>query len=328
MTTILLAEKEYSKKAIVRLKKVGEVVLFDSLMVFKKNLKRAEVIVTALEVKLDKSLLDLAPKLYLIGSRTTQLRYIDLDECAKRNIKVVNVKTNSFVLRHTPSTAEEAMALILALWRNIPWAFNSIKQGRWERKKYGGRELEGKTIGLIGFGRLGRLMARYSKAFGLKTVAYDPYVTTATMRKSGVKKITLERLLCTSDVVSLHAAYNNFTRGMLKEKHFRLMKPVAIFINTARGEITDEKALLKALKKQWIAGAAIDTLANESPDGNHLRNNPLVQYAKTHENLIIVPHLGGATKEATERTQIHVSNLIVKVLQKRNRVLAFNKGAA
>ena len=314
MKTILLAEKEFSEKAIARLKNVGRVIPFGSLRQFKNNLLYADVLLTALEVRLDASLLNRASKLRLIASRTTQLRYIDLDACARRGIRVINIKANSLVLRRTPSTAEEAMALILALVRNIPWAFDAIKREQWERHRYGGHEVYGKTLGLIGFGRLGRLVARYSRAFGMTVIASDPHVDVKTMQRYGVHKVTLERLLRKSDIVSLHATYHAATMGMLAKKHFRMMRREAVFINTARGEMTDEIALHTALEHGWIAGAAVDTLAGESSDGAHLRQNLLVQYARRHENLIIVPHLGGATQEATQRTQEYISDLVIKAI--------------
>ncbi len=312
---ILIAEKEFSAKAKKILARSGRVINFGSRAEFFRNLSKADVVVTGLEVKFDKPILDRARRLKLIGSRTTQLRYLDLDECRRRGIKIVNIKADAPALHKTPSTAEETMALILALLRKIPWGFEAIKKGEWDRAKYSGRELSGKTIGLIGFGRLGRLVAGYSAAFGMRALAYDPFVGAAEMKKYGAVKADLPNLLKLSDVVSLHAVYNDSTYKMLKQEHFKLMKPTAVFINTARGEITDEVALLEALKKGWIAGAGIDTLADESPDGAHLINNPLVEYARKNQNLIILPHLGGSTEEATERTQVYISELVVKAIK-------------
>lgn len=313
---ILIAERSFSDRAKKVLWKAGTVVDFDSLQSFLKQLPSADAVVTGLEVKFDKPILDRARRLRLIGSRTTQLRYLDLDECRRRGIKVVNIKADAPALQKTPSTAEETMALVLALLRKIPWGFAAVKKGEWDRAKYSGRELSGKTIGLIGFGRLGRLVAGYSLAFGMKALAYDPFIAPAEMEKYGVLKVDLPNLLKSSDIVSLHAIYNNSTYKMLKREHFKLMKSTAVFINTARGEITDEAVLLEALEKRWIAGAGIDTLANESPDGAHLINNPLVEYAKKNQNLIILPHLGGSTEEAAERTQIYISELVVKGIEK------------
>jgi D-3-phosphoglycerate dehydrogenase len=290
------------------------VVPFGSERQFRRNLPLADIILTALDLRLDKALLDRCPRLKLIGSRTTQLRYIDLAECARRRIRVVNIKASSTVLRQTPSTAEETIALMLTLLRRIPWAFDSIKARKWMRLEYCGIELAEKKVGLIGFGRLGRMVARYCLAFNANVIAYDPYVSATEMRQSGATKTTLDRLLRTADIVSLHAVYNERTYRFLTAKHFRSMKQGSFFINTARGEMTDEGALLRALRHGPIAGAAVDTLANESPDGKHLKRNPLVEWAREHENLIIVPHIGGTTVEAIERTQLHIADLVIREL--------------
>ena len=315
MLNILIAEKDFSPVAKKVLTKAGRVIDYGSKENFLKNLPQADAAVVGLEIKFNKSLLDKAPHLKLIGSRTTQLRYLDLAECLRRNIKVVNIKAESSVLKKTFSTAEETMALIFSVTRCLPWAFESVKKGNWERKKYGGIELMDKTIGLVGFGRLGRMVAKYSQAFGMHILAYDPYISNTTMKSFGVKKTTLEKIFKGSDIISLHCVYDDKTLGMIREGHFKSMKRTAFLINTARGEITDESALLKALKNKWLAGAAIDTLANEAPDGSHLINNPLIVYAKTHENLLILPHLGGATREATERTQIYISELVANEIK-------------
>lgn len=316
MFTILIAEKDFSTKAKNILKKVGRVIDFVSIESFISNLPLADIIITGLEVRFDRDLLNKTVNLKLIGSRTTQLRYIDLDECNKKGIVVINIKANSSVLKKTYSTAEETIALILALSRNISSAFDSIKNGEWDRKKYLGSELHGKTMGLIGFGRLGKMVSHYGVSFGMKVLAYDPFVDHKEIEKYGAYKTNLESVFKKSDVVSLHSIYNDSTFQMIGEKHFKMMKPSAIFINTARGEITDEKALLSALSNRVIFGAALDTLSNESPDGEHIKNNPLVDYAKKNSNLIIVPHLGGSTMEANERTQIYISNLVLKEIKK------------
>jgi D-3-phosphoglycerate dehydrogenase len=307
--TALVAESDFDPAAVRTLSGAFRVLPYDRRA---SRIAEAEVLVTALELRLDKRLLDRAPRLALIGSRTTQLRHIDLPECARRGIKVVNIKANSPVLQRTTSTAEEAMALLLALVRRLPWAFQSLSAGRWERKRFGGHEVAGKTLGVIGFGRLGTLMARYGRALGMKVLATDPFVNGATIARGGARKVNLATLLRSSDFVSLHSIYDESTFRMLRAEHFRLMRPGSFFINTARGEITDEQALLAALKRGHLAGAALDTLAGETPDGSHLRGNPLVKYAASHDNLLIVPHLGGATIEATSRTQHHIVDLVIK----------------
>jgi D-3-phosphoglycerate dehydrogenase / 2-oxoglutarate reductase len=297
---ILLAEP-FTERARRVLDDVGEVVDWDET-----RLGDAEAVVTGLELHLRKPLLDRMPKLRVIASRTSQLRHLDLDEAAERGIAVLSIDPDAPALKETSSTAEETFALLLALVRNLPWAFDALKHERWERRRYGGHELKGKTLGVIGYGRLGRMVANYARAFGMRVLVNDP----------GENGASLDELLRESDVVSVHCTFDESTRGLLGEEQFRSMKPTSYFVNTARGEITDERALLAALEQGWIAGAAVDTLAEEQPDGSHVRGNPLVEYARTHENLIVLPHLGGATEEATERTQLYIAEKLAEWLRR------------
>src|SRR5205085_7359980 len=294
MPTILLAESRFSEAARAELERVGEVVPFER---FEQELPRADAIVAGLELELGRSVLDRAPRLRVIATRTSQLRHVDVEEAQRRGIEILRIEPDDPLLRDTPSTAEETFALALALLRNVPWAFDAVKEERWERARYGGHELAGKTIGLVGYGRLGRMVAGYARAFGMHVLAHDPYVEV-----EGAEAVSLEDLLRRADVVSIHCTFDEETRGLIGSRELALVRPSAVLVNTARGEIVDEAALLRALEDGRLAGAALDTLAGERPDGSHLRDNPLVRYARKHENLIVVPHLGGATVEATERT--------------------------
>ena len=304
MPTILLGESHFCDAAVAELEAVGEVVGFER---FHAELPRADAIVVGLELMVDRALLDLAPRLRVIATRTSQLRHIDVDEATGRAIAILRIEPDDPVLRETTSTAEETFALLLALVRHVPWAFDAVKGERWERTRYGGRELQGKTIGLVGYGRLGRMVAGYARAFGMEVVAHDPAAPT-----DGVEAVTLEELLERADVVSIHCTFDDTTRGLLGADELALLRPGAVVVNTARAEIVDEAALLDALAQGRIAGAAVDTLAGERTDGTHLVDHPLVRYARTHENLIILPHLGGATVEAMERTQISISRKLAE----------------
>lgn len=306
MPTILIAESRFSDEARAALERVGEVVPFER---FEEELPRADAIVAGLEVELDRSVLDRALRLRVIATRTSQLRHVDVEEARRRGIEVLRIEPDDPLLRATTSTAEETFALLLALVRNVPWAFDSVKDERWERSRYGGHELAGKTIGLVGYGRLGRMVAGYARAFGMDVVAYDPHVEV-----EDAEAVSLDELLGRADVVSIHCTFSEETRGLVGEPELALLKPSAVLVNTARGEIVDEAALLAALSEGRLAGAAVDTLAGERPDGSHLRDNPLVRYAREHENVIVLPHLGGATAEATERTQLHMAKRLAAFL--------------
>ena len=313
--TILIGESSFAPAARAILAQVGSVLDFDSPGRFVERLPEADAVVAGLEVQFDADLLGRALRLRAIATRTSQLRHVDLDEAKRRGIEVIFIGPDDPVLQATSSTAEEAFALLLALARNVPWAFDSLKRGDWERARYGGTELRGKTLGLVGFGRLGRMVAGYAKAFGMRVVANDPHVDGAAIAAGSAEPVSLDALLRESDVVSIHCTYSPETTGLIGRNEFAAMRKGTLFVNTARGEITDEGALLDALNSGHLGGAAVDTLGGELPDGAHLRENPLVEYARTHENLIVLPHLGGATVEATERTQVHIAELLVSHLR-------------
>src|SRR3989344_1311660 len=302
--------QDYSEKALKIYQSLGEV-FFSS-----KPLKDAEILVIGLKYKIDKKWLEAMLKLKVIGWQGTGLNHIDVAAVKARGVKLISLRGRKGFLKNIPSTAEEAMALLLALVRNIPWSFDAVKGGSWGRMPWRGHQLYKKTIGLVGFGRLGRIMARYTRAFGMKVISFDPYVSEGLMKKNGGEKVSLEALLKRSDIVSLHALLTDETHNLLKEKHFRMMKPTAVLVNTARGELIAKGALEKALKNKRIAGAAIDVMWDEHSDGRHLKNNPLVEYAKHHQNLIIVPHIGGATFEAMEETQDYIAELLKKYFRK------------
>lgn len=321
MITLITEPKDYSKKAIRAYQSLGRVYFLPELTGDKKRavMRRAHILVAALKYRINGAWFDAMPKLKIIAINTTGLNHIDVQEARKRGIKIISLKGQSGFLKYVPSTAEETMGLVFASLRNLPWAFEHVKGGGWKRDLFKGRQLFGKTIGLLGFGRLGKIVAGYAKAFGMNAIAYDPYVPRAAFARHGARRVSLRALFRDSDILSVHVYLTDETKNMVQEKHLRLMKPHAHLINTARGEIIDEKALLTALKRKWIAGAALDVLANESADGAHLVGNPLVQYARDHRNLIIVPHIGGATYEAMQVTQEFIAELVAAHVDRSSR---------
>ena len=203
------------------------------------------------------------------------------------------------------------------LMRNLPWGFDAVRQGRWDKEKFYGYELAGKTLGVVGCGRLGTMVARYARVFGMQVIAHDPHVGAAVMKREGAKKVSLDDVFRKADVVSIHVLLTDKTHNLVKRKHFRLMKPTAYYINTARGELNEEAPLLEALNKKRIAGAALDVLADEDPRGGHIKNHPLVRYARTHRNLVIVPHLGGATFESMAKTEDFIAEKVVRLFREK-----------
>ena len=240
--------------------------------------------------------------LRFIASPTTGLNHIDVDEAQKRSVEIISLKGEVAFLDKITATAELCWGLILSLLRHIPQAHQSVMDGAWDRDRFRGRELQQATIGIIGYGRLGRKIASYARAFDMNVLIHSnqPF--------EGVDFCSMDELMETSDIISLHADSKPENYHMIGRAEFSKMKPTAYFINTARGDLLDEAALLKVLNNDQIAGAALDVLEGEfNPDHS---SAPLIEYAQSHDNLIIVPHIGGVTVES----QYKVTHFIVDKL--------------
>src|SRR3989344_1094686 len=331
---ILIAESNYSPEAVKVYKTLGEVYFWfpgsrssDGDKVAKsvselsqpdrdRFLSKIDIIVIRLMLNVRKELIDRMSNLKIIATSTTGLNHIDVDYAEKRGVKVISLRGETLFLRNIPSTAEETWGLLLALVRNLPWAFDDVKNGNWTPNKWVGHQLMGKTIGLLGLGRLGKIVAEYAVAFKMNVISYDPAVSQKEMKKYGAKKVAMDYLFKNSDIVSLHVLLNDETYGLVKDDHLKMMKPTAYLINTARGELIEKGGLESALEKKWIAGAAIDVMWDEKDDSGHLKDNKLMEYAKKNTNLIIVPHIGGTTYDATRITQDFIAELVRKNCKK------------
>ncbi len=242
-------------------------------------------------------------RLKAILSPTTGLDHIDLEAAQQHKVRVYHLRGQKKFLRNISATAELAVALILAALRNLPEAVTSVKAGCWKPGPFRGREVFGKTLGIIGYGRLGSKVARVGRALGMHIVVFDPYVQrlpTCTERSS-----TLHSLLERSDIVSLHLPLRDETRHMIGKDAFEHFKAGAVLINTSRGAIVDSEALLIALQSGRLSAAALDVIENEE-NINKISQHPRVDYAREHSNLIITPHIGGATLESVEKTDLFV----------------------
>ena len=312
--SILTEPKGYSPKAIAILKKLGPVVSWQEADKNFTTLKRATILVVKLGMKISKRVLDRLPNLKIIGTSTTGLNHIDMVEAKRRGIEIASLRGEAKFLSTIFPTAEETIGLMIMLMRNLPWGFDAVRHGRWDKEKFYGHELAGKTLGVVGFGRLGAMVAGFGRAFGMNVIACDPHVSSAAMKRKGAKKVPMDSAFQNADVVSVHVLLTPDTYHLIKRRHFKLMKPTAYYINTARGELNEEGPLLEALNKKQIAGAALDVLADEDPRGNHIKNHPLVRYARSHHNLIIVPHLGGATFESMAKTEDFIAEKIRRIV--------------
>jgi D-3-phosphoglycerate dehydrogenase len=306
---ILVAEKSsFSQKGLESLAGIAPL---DTLDLTQAQLAQAvvgyEVLVVRLGLRVDRAVLATGDALRIVATPTTGLDHIDLPAAEECGIAVLSLKGERAFLDQVYATAEHTFALLLCLARHIPAAFDAVQRYEWRRDLYRGGELSGKTLGIVGCGRLGSMVARYGAAFGMRLLVYDPYQ--AQLPKEVIACPTLAELLAESDVVSLHVPLNAETEGMFSAEQFALLRPRANLINTARGAILDEEALLQALESGRLAGAALDVLCNEhSLDSGE--PNRLIEYARTHDNLIITPHIGGATQESVEKADLFIARKI------------------
>jgi D-3-phosphoglycerate dehydrogenase len=252
-----------------------------------------DALLPSLDIYLDERLLQRAERLKLIATPSTGTDHIDLKSAAKFGIEVVSLKNDTEFLKKVTATAELAFGLILSITRRIPFAFDSVKQGKWSSKDFRGHELLDKTLGIIGYGRLGEMMARYGHAFGMRILACDPYKTIC---EDFVTQVDFEALLRSADIITIHVHMNEETRGLISKRAFSTMKQGVYIVNTSRGAVIDEGVLLQALELGKVAGAALDVICGEL-EGN-FEHHPLIRYARTHDNLIITPHMGGVTYES------------------------------
>jgi D-3-phosphoglycerate dehydrogenase / 2-oxoglutarate reductase len=299
---ILISESTgFSTHAAKLLRRKGTVILANlDRKELLSAIKEADVLWVRLRHQIDSKVMAAAPHLKMIVTATTGLNHIDLAEAMRRDIGVLSLRGEVDFLRDVRGTAEHTLALILALLRHLLGARQHVQSGGWDRNLFKGTELYKKTIGVVGYGRVGRIVARYLKAFDARVLISDPNVDPKSVRRD-IALMSLVKLLRQADLVTLHVDLSEKTRGFFGIDQFRAMKRGASFINTSRGELVDENALLCALRSKRLSGAALDVLSNEN--SHSLKENALVAYARQHNNLIITPHIGGCTVESMKKTE-------------------------
>jgi D-3-phosphoglycerate dehydrogenase / 2-oxoglutarate reductase len=262
---------------------------------------RYDAIVIRSGTKLDGKLLAKAAKLRVIGRAGVGVDNVDVDAATRQGIVVVNAPESTVV-----SAAEHTLGLMLALSRNIPQAHASLKAGQWERSRYAGHELAGKTLGLLGFGRIGQQVARRALALGMRVIAFDPFVSRERFRELGVEGATSQdAVFAGSDIVSLHLPLNDETRAVVNESTLAHARDGIRIVNTARGELVDEEALLEALRSGRVAAAALDVFSSEPYTG------PLLELG----NVVVTPHLAASTEEAQDRAGVIVAEQVAAALE-------------
>ncbi|MBN2293021.1 MAG: hypothetical protein JXM70_11385 [Pirellulales bacterium] len=257
-----------------------------------QHLPRADAYFATLGVCLTADLLENAPRLKVLTTPSTGTDHLDLRAAAEHNVAVLCLKNDRELLDRITATAELTWALLLACARHMRAATEAATRGEWARDVYRGHQLAYKTFGILGCGRLGSIVAQYANAFRMKVIAYDPNVDDA----PGVEMVSFDELLRRSDVFSIHIHLNEQTLGLIDRDALAKMKPGAILLNTSRGAIVDEKAMIDALESGHLAAAGVDVIDGEWLED--LSDHPVISYARSHENLVVTPHIGGVTYES------------------------------
>ena len=293
------------EKAVEILKNAGLEVVYEEYPdqeKLKELVKDVSAIIVRSKPKVTKEIIDTAPNLKVIARAGVGLDNIDVEYAKSKGIEIVNAPAAS-----SRSVAELAIALIFNVARKVAFADRKMREGVWAKKQCMGFELEGKTLGVIGFGRIGYAVAKIAKAIGMKILLYDVIKNEERAREVDGKFVELEELLKNSDVVTIHVPLLESTHHLINEERLKLMKPTAILINTSRGPIVDTNALVKALQEGWIAGAGLDVFEEEPLPKDH----PLTKF----DNVVLTPHIGASTVEAQERAGIEVAEKVVKILK-------------
>jgi D-3-phosphoglycerate dehydrogenase / 2-oxoglutarate reductase len=265
------------------------------------HLQSADALIVRSAVQVDADLLEHARKLRVIGRAGVGVDNIDLDAATRKGIAVMNTPGANAI-----AVAEHALALMLAMARHISRANELMHAGKWEKKSLQGTELRGKTLGIVGLGRIGMEVARRARAFGMEIVAHDPFVSTAVAKEQGIRLAKLEEVYAAADYLTLHVGLTPQTAGMINADSVKRMKRGVRLVNCARGELVDEAALAQAVKQGLVAGAALDVFTDEP-----LKNSPLTAV----ENIILTPHIAGSTSEAQEAVGYQIAMQVKEYLK-------------
>src|SRR3954469_10330392 len=261
----------------------------------------ADALIVRSATKVDAEVLEAATRLKVVARAGVGLDNVEVPAATARGVMVVNAPTSNIV-----SAAEQAIALLLAVARHTAAASASLRQGEWKRSKFTGVEIQGKTVGVVGLGRIGVLFAQRMAAFGTRLVAYDPYVQPARAAQLGVRLVGLEELLRESDFISIHLPKTPETVGLIGAKELQLVKPSVRIVNAARGGLIDEAALAEAVAEGRVGGAGIDVYGKEPCTAS-----PLFAF----DNVVATPHLGASTNEAQDKAGLAVARSVKLALQ-------------
>jgi D-3-phosphoglycerate dehydrogenase / 2-oxoglutarate reductase len=278
-------------------------------------IKGAAALVIRSATKVTAEMLEAADQLMVVGRAGIGLDNVDVVAATARGVMVVNAPQSNVI-----SAAEQAMALLLSTARNTPQAHAALKQGKWERSKWEGVELHGKTVGIVGLGRIGALVASRCAAFGMRVIAFDPFISADRATSLGAELVTIEECMRQSDFISVHLPKTKDTTGIISAQMFAMAKPDLRIVNTSRGGIVDEKALFDAISSGQIAGAGLDVFVEEPLSAD----SPLL----TLPSVVMTPHLGASTREAQDKAGDTIADMIQLALAGEFVPFAVNVDAA
>jgi D-3-phosphoglycerate dehydrogenase len=275
-----------------------------------QHMRTADAVIVRSAVSIRGEILAAADKVRVIGRAGIGVDNIDVDGATERGIVVLNTPD-----ANATTTAELAVAHLFSISRFLPQADRSVRAGEWERNKYVGTEIAGKTVGIVGFGTIGRIVADRCRGMKMRVIAHDPYITDERLIEHGVEPRSLDQLLAESDYVTLHCPVTETTRNLFNADRFARMKKGAFLINCARGTLVDEVALVAALDAKHLAGAALDVYANEPPKGSPVLG---------HERIVLTPHLGASTHEAQAAVGVEIVRQVMTFLRTGEAINAVN----
>lgn len=318
---ILVAECDnFSPEAVNLLTQAGHEVLLkdcarEELIESLQNDSSIEGLWVRLRNMIDTEVINTSSLRWILTA-TTGLTHLDTKKCQEENIQIISLKGEAAFLENIRATSELTLALTLSLLRKLPQAHLHATEGNWNRDLFRGREINGKTVGILGYGRLGKHAAKLFEAFGAHVITFD----SNTKQMPQEIQCSREELFEQSDILSVHASYETQNYHLIGAYELSLMKASAVLINTARGELINEEALLKSLQDKKLAGAALDVLDKEQQlTPKERAQHPLVQYAATNDNLVLTPHIGGASLDSMQRAEIFLAQKFLD-LQSENTV--------
>jgi D-3-phosphoglycerate dehydrogenase len=305
-------EKDFDIKVLNFLKQYAEVEIAScSVADLPHILNSYDVFWFRLGYKIDQALIANCKRVKVIATPVTGINHIDELACNKKGIQIACLRGEYQFLKEVRATAEHTMALTFALMRLIGPAINDTIQGKWSRDEFRGNELYQKKVGIVGLGRLGEITASYFKAFGCEVYYYD----IRDVNSEFAQKVFSLKEIADCDIVSIHVDYTPVTHHLINEDFFRQCNPRMCFINTSRGGVVNEKALLNSLSKNKIKGAALDVVENEFEFNSQ---NELVKFAAANSNLILTPHIGGNTYESFEKTEMFIAKKVLHMFNIAN----------